>query len=167
MFFSHSPPNVMYERACETVNTCMVDQRSFKGYLARWMAATTQLAPFTYDELMPKLKASAEAAAKTCTGGALGTTCGLKWTAQKWDQTKDFGQQMAALEVIQSNLITRVAPPVTSDNGGTSIGNPAAGGDPEPPKPKALSYPITTSDRAGAGILTVLMMVTIGGSLDG
>lgn len=142
----------------------MVDQRSFKGYLARWMAATTQMAPFTYDQLMPKLKASAEAAAKTCTGGDKGTTCGLKWTEQKWDHTKDFGQQMAALEVIQANLITRVAPPVTSNDGGTSKGNPGAGGKPKEPKPFALSFPITTADRAGAGILTALMMITIGGS---
>lgn len=164
VFFVQQPPNVMYERACETVNTCMVDQRSFKGYLARWMAATTQMAPFTYDLLMPKLKASAEAAAMTCTGGDMGTTCGLKWTDQKWDNSKDFGQQMAALEVIQANLITRVAPPVTSDHGGTSKGNPAAGGKPTAPVPKSLSFPITTADRAGAGILTALMMVTVGGS---
>lgn len=153
----------MFERACEPVNTCMVDQRSFKGYLARWMAATTQMAPFTFDQLMPKLKASAEAAAKTCTGGPQGTTCGLKWTLQQWDQTKDFGQQMAALDVIQANLVTQVDPPVTQDTGGTSKGNPGAGGDPPEPKPKALSYPITTADRAGAGVLTLMIMVTIGG----
>ncbi|KAJ5094647.1 Six-hairpin glycosidase [Penicillium angulare] len=156
--------NVMVERACESVNTCMVDQRSFKGYLARWMAATTQLAPFTFDEIMPKLKASASAAAKSCSGGSDGTTCGLKWTEQKWDTTKDFGQQMAALEVIQATLITKVAAPVTSDNGGTSKGDPSAGGKPEAPPPSSLTSPITTADRAGAGILTAMMMVTLGGS---
>ncbi|KAJ5579544.1 CAZyme family GH76 [Penicillium hispanicum] len=164
VFFTDHPPNVMIERACETVNTCMVDQRSFKGYLAQWMAATTQMAPFTYDMIMPKLKASALAAAKSCSGGTDKTTCGLKWTDEKWDNTRDFGQQMAALDVIQSNLITRVAAPVTSDNGGTSKGNPGAGGEAPKPKPDALSYPIKTADRAGAGILTALMMVTIGGS---
>lgn len=71
---------------------------------------------------------------------------------------------MAALEVIQANLITRVDPPVTHDNGGTSKPDPSAGGEPPEPKPKALSFPITTADRAGAGILTALMMITIGGS---
>ncbi|KAJ5671435.1 Six-hairpin glycosidase [Penicillium longicatenatum] len=164
VFFSDNPKNVMFERACELVNTCMVDQRSFKGYLARWMAATTQLAPFTYDTIMPKLKASATAAAKACDGGPEGTTCGLKWTEQKWDTTTDFGQQMAALEVIQANLITKVAAPVTSDDGGTSKGDPSAGGKPPQPTPDALSYPITTGDRAGAGILTAMMMITVGGS---
>lgn len=164
VFFTQNPPNVLYERACEPVNTCMVDQRSFKGYLARWMAAATQMAPFTFDQIMPKLQASAEAAAKTCTGGDQGTTCGLKWTMEKWDGSADFGQEMAALEVIQANLITRVAPPVSNGHGGTSKGNPSAGGDPQPPMPEALSFPITTADRAGAGILTVLVMVSIGGS---
>lgn len=164
VFFTHNPPNVMYERACETINTCKVDQRSFKGYLARWMAQTTQMAPFTYDRVMQKLKASAQAAAKTCTGGDKGTTCGMKWTDQKWDHSKDFGQQMAALEVIQANLITRVAAPVTDDNGGTSKGNPNAGAPPPKPKPSALAFDITTGDQAGAGILTAMVIITIGGS---
>ncbi|KAJ5101237.1 Six-hairpin glycosidase [Penicillium alfredii] len=164
VFFTHDPPNVMYERACETINTCKVDQRSFKGYLARWMAQTTQMAPFTYDRVMQKLKASAQAAAKTCTGGDKGTTCGMKWTDQKWDHSKDFGQQMAALEVIQANLITRVAAPVTDDNGGTSKGNPNAGAPPSKPKPSELAFDITTGDKAGAGILTAMVIITIGGS---
>ncbi|KAJ5618790.1 Six-hairpin glycosidase [Penicillium lagena] len=164
VFFTQTPPNVMYERACETVNTCMVDQRSFKGYFARWMAATTQAAPFTYDLVMPKLRASASAAAKTCTGGDQHTTCGLKWTEEKWDNSRDFGQQMAALEVIQANLITKVAAPVTDDNGGTSKGNPNAGATPEDPRPHVLTMPITTADKAGAGILTALMMVGIASS---
>jgi mannan endo-1,6-alpha-mannosidase len=154
----------MYERACETVNTCMVDQRSFKAYLARWMAATTQMAPFTYDFIMPKLRASAAAAAKTCTGGNTGTSCGLKWTEQQWDGSKGIGEQMSAMEVFQSNLITKVAPPVTNSTGGTSKGNPSAGseGDGPPgagPLPKIYTDPITTGDRAGAGILTTLVLV--------
>lgn len=154
----------MYERACETVNTCMVDQRSFKGYLARWMAQTTQMAPFTHDTLMKRLKASASAAAKTCTGGERGNVCGMKWTAQKWDKTKDFGQQMAALEVIQANLITRVAAPVTKDEGGTSKGDPNAGSKPHKSTPPGLRHDITTGDKVGASILTVLVMIGMGGS---
>jgi len=34
----------MYERACKTVNTCLADQHSFKAYMSRWIAATTQMA---------------------------------------------------------------------------------------------------------------------------
>jgi mannan endo-1,6-alpha-mannosidase len=158
----------MYERACEPVGTCQVDQKSFKAYFARWMAATTQMAPFTYDIIMPRLRASAIAAAKTCTGGPNGTSCGLKWTDQKWDGSRGVGEQLSALEVFQSNLIHEVAPPVTDANGGTSIGNPAAGlglnggrsvsqgrfGD-------VRTREITTADRAGAGVLTTLFLAGV------
>lgn len=156
----------MYERACEPVNTCEVDQRSFKGYLARWMAATTQMAPFTVDQIMPKLRASAKAAAETCTGGASNATCGLKWTARKWDGMDDVGVQMAALEVIQSTLIGTVDPPVTQDTGGLSVGNPG-GGEPEPepePVPEGLRIEITDKDRAGAGLMTALVSLLVVGS---
>lgn len=128
------------------------------------MAQTAQMAPFTYDIVMKRLKASAQAAAKTCTGGINKNVCGMKWTAQKWDKTKDFGQQMAALEVIQANLITHVAAPVTNDDGGTSKGNPNAGDKPPKAIPPGLDYDITSGDKAGAGILTVLFMLAIGGS---
>lgn len=159
-FFNES---IMYERACEPVNTCQVDQRSFKGYLARWMAASTQMAPFTYDAVMPRLRASAEAAAQTCTGGDDGAACGLKWAGKQWQGEEDVGLQIAALEVIQSTLITRVDPPVTDDTGGTSQGNPGGGMHHPEPKPGSLTMDITTGDRAGAGILTgVVSLVVIG-----
>ncbi|PYH89310.1 mannan endo-1,6-alpha-mannosidase [Aspergillus ellipticus CBS 707.79] len=158
--------DVMYERACEPIDTCEVDQRSFKGYLARWMAATTQMAPFTFDQVMPKLRASAKAAAQTCTGGAGQAACGLEWTSRKWDGMDDVGIQLAALEVMQSTLIPRVDPPVTHDTGGTSQGNPG-GGDPSPPPPpvpEGLRIEIDTADRAGAGILTAVMSFVLIGS---
>ncbi|KAL2005198.1 hypothetical protein VTN00DRAFT_3048 [Thermoascus crustaceus] len=163
IFFTEK--DVMYERACETVNTCQVDQRSFKAYLSRWMAATTQMAPFTYDQIISKLRASAMAAAQTCTGGDKGTSCGLKWTQGSWDGSKGIGEQMSALEVFQSNLITKVAPPVTNSTGGTSQGDNSAGtGSKGDPQPKVYTDTITTADRAGAGILTGLMLITIVGS---
>lgn len=154
----------MYERACEPVDTCQVDQRSFKGYLARWMAASTQMAPFTFEQVMRKLRPSASAAARTCTGGSDKASCGLKWSEGKWDGMKDVGLQMSALEVMQSTLISRVDPPVTNDTGGTSKGDPGGGSDPPIPVPHALSMTISTADRAGAGILTGLMAMLVIGS---
>jgi mannan endo-1,6-alpha-mannosidase len=59
----------MYEAACEDVNgsgTCDVDQLSFKGYLATWMANTAQLVPSTYTTIWNYLKTSAVAAAAQC-----------------------------------------------------------------------------------------------------
>ncbi|KAI9929435.1 hydrolase 76 protein [Aspergillus wentii] len=164
IFFHGEGKDIMYERACEPVDTCQIDQRGFKGFLARWMSASTQLAPFTYDMVMPKLRASAVAAAKTCVGGSKKTTCSLKWAEPKWDGRDDVGQQMSVLEVVQANLISRVEPPVTDENGGTSKGDPGAGSRPPDPRPPAITMDITTGDRAGAGILTGLMAIAIVGS---
>src|SRR5438045_7393891 len=92
--------NVMYEWNCETSGTCNNDQRSFKAYLSRWMAATTKVADWTTDMIMPKLQASATNAALQCSGGDDGTTCGLRWTAgAQYDGSTGPGEQMAALEV--------------------------------------------------------------------
>jgi mannan endo-1,6-alpha-mannosidase len=159
LFFTN---NVMKEVACEDNGKCDVDQRSFKAYLSRWMAATTKLAPWTTDTIMTRLAASAKAATSTCTGGADGNQCGLKWTTSTFDGSLGVGEQMSVLEVIQSNLISEVAGPVTNATGGTSKGNPSAGSGAQP----AIGLnTITTSDKAGAGILTMLVLITtFGGS---
>lgn len=165
VFFSPDVPNVMYEVACEPSNNCNVDQRSFKAYLARWMAATTKVAPWTYQRVMDKLRPSALAAANICTGGASGQMCGQKWYTGQFDGSTGVGEQMSALEVVQSNLISYVDGPVTNTIGGMSPGNPFAGqgGDPDP-----ASNPqrITTGDRVGAGFLTTLIVVgVVGGAV--
>jgi mannan endo-1,6-alpha-mannosidase len=116
---------------------------SFKAYLSRWMAASSKVAPWLYASVKPYLAASAQAAAASCSGGEDGTTCGTKWwNGGVWDGTYGVGQQMSALEVIQSNLISQVCPwltssivyfgtdvlqvqgPVSNSTGGTSQGNP-------------------------------------------
>jgi mannan endo-1,6-alpha-mannosidase len=64
---------------------------------------------------------------------------------------------MAALEVIQSNLIQQAKAPLTSSTGGTSKGNPSAGtGDTSAQDPIAAK-PATTGDRVGAGFLTAVV----------
>lgn len=150
----------MVEVACEPFNTCDTDNYSFKAYLSRWMAATTKMAPWTYDIVMPKIRASAAAAALQCSGGSSGTLCGMKWTdGAKWDGSSGVGQQMSALEVMQSLLISRVAPPVTNSTGGTSKGDPAAGsgGTFNPDLPQGV---IQKRDRVGAGFLTTLIIIS-------
>lgn len=162
----------MYERACEPVGTCQVDQKSFKAYFARWMAATTQMAPFTYDIINPRLQASALAAAKSCTGGPNGTSCGLSWTDQHFDGSTGVGEQMSALEIFQGNLIHEVPAPVTDAHGGTSKGNPSAGtgsiiGGDSPAKntTNPMNRKITTADKAGAGVLTALFLASLVGCM--
>lgn len=123
------------------------------------MAATTKVAPWTSDQILPLLASSAQAAAQSCSGGNDGNVCGTKWTQAGWDGTFGVGQQMSALEVIQSNLIKKVAGPVSNSTGGTSKGNPSAGTGTtvhvEPP------HAITTGDKAGAGVLTAVVIVSL------
>ena len=163
----------MKESACEGVSpdgsdTCNVDQRSFKAYLARWIAATIIRAPFTYPKLKPILEDSATAAASVCTGNTPtinnGTSCGSKWwKGAVYDGNYGVGQQMSALEVIQSNLISEVAGPVTAGSGGTSQGNPSAGSS-SPVGPNDLQKSeVTATDKAGAGILTMLIIFFVVG----
>ena len=154
----------MVEVACEPQVTCNYDQPSFKAYLARWMAATAQIAPFTSERIMIKLRASAIGAAKQCSGGPDGQTCGRHWTTATWDGKTGVGEQMSALSVIQANLIQKVAPPVTQDTGGVSKSDPSAGtkGDKPANVDNLVTRQITAGDRAGASILTA---ITVGGLL--
>ncbi|KAF2097840.1 mannan endo-1,6-alpha-mannosidase [Rhizodiscina lignyota] len=161
---------VMYEVACEPNGKCDNDQRSFKAYLSRAMAATAKVAPFTFDLIMPLLQSSAQAAAQQCSGtagpyGSFGNVCGLRWTQkQQYDGSFGPGEQMAAMEIFQSNLVTKVQGPVTNKTGGTSKGNPNAGSN-SGTSPIVYST-ISTSDRAGAGIITTLVLIGIlGGAL--
>lgn len=147
--------NIMQEIACESSSTCNVDQLSFKAYLSRWMAATTKVAPFTYDAVMAYLRPSAEAAAKQCSGGSNGKQCGISWTTRsQWDSYTGVGQQLSALEVIQSNLIDQVAGPFTSNTGGTSNGDRTL----EHSKTHSIMPP-TAGDKIGAGFLTSAVMI--------
>jgi mannan endo-1,6-alpha-mannosidase len=155
--FFRRDTQIMTESACEPRRNCNVDQRSFKAYLGRWMAATTKVAPWTHDDIMPLLQTSAQAAADTCTGGDNGQMCGMRWWQGAYDGSTGVGEQMSALEVIQSNLIDSVPGPVSQGSGGISKGDPSAGTGGDGPTYER----ITTGDRAGAGILTALMVVII------
>src|SRR5690348_5912516 len=90
--------DVMYE-PCEASGKCNVDQRSFKAYFTRWLAATAALVPDTHDSIIREIRTSAIAAAKTCTAGNTGTQCGLRWTLGTNDGSLGVGEQMAAMEI--------------------------------------------------------------------
>ncbi|KAI1080604.1 glycoside hydrolase family 76 protein [Whalleya microplaca] len=155
---------IMWEPSCEkTEAKCNVDQQSFKGHLARWMALTAKLAPFTYDTIMPLLKTTGTAAAKVCTGsssdfkGPAGTACGYSWIdGSTFDNTVGVGEQMNSLQAVMANLVDTAPAPYTSENGGSSVGNPNAGASDSGKIEKPRE--ITTADRAGAGILTAMVL---------
>ncbi|GAB7334290.1 hypothetical protein MBLNU13_g06322t1 [Cladosporium sp. NU13] len=166
-FFFYEDTDTMFEIACEPRANCNVDQLSFKAYLTRWMAGTAKVAPQHYDAIMKRLRGSAIAAAKQCTGGTKGITCGTRWYEDGWDGTYGVGQQMNALEIFQTNLEDQVAGPLSNSTGGTSKGNPSAGTGPDSSGGgggggrAGSSNPITGGDRAGAGILTALVVVFV------
>jgi mannan endo-1,6-alpha-mannosidase len=117
------------------------------------------MAPFIHDTVMTKLRASATAAALQCSGGDNGRWCGLRWQdGAKWDGSQGVGEQMAALEVIQSTLIQQVAAPLTNTTGGTSKGDYSAGGDTSD-NPIVIT-PATKADRVGAGFLTFFTLTS-------
>ncbi|EGV66206.1 hydrolase 76 protein [Yamadazyma tenuis] len=152
--------DVMYERTCQGSNNCNQDQRSFKAYLSRFMGQTAVMAPSTYDVVMNYLTTSALAAARSCSGGSDGHTCGLDWTnTTGWDGTWGLGEQLCALEVITQLRVGDVDPPYTADNGGSSLGNPAAGYGTVVSDATPLT--LGTKDKAGAGIITAVIGVSI------
>lgn len=171
VFFIGPQYNVMAEVACESVYLCDLDQQSFKAYLARWMAATTKWAPWTYDVVKPLLDASATAAAQQCTGGGNGRMCGLRWAnnSGQWDGTTGAGQQMAAMEVVLATMIQNLQAPVTDSTGGTSPGNPEAGAQTSVGANGRslldLTSPINRADIAGACVLTILVLASLIGAL--
>ncbi|CAG8961301.1 hypothetical protein HYFRA_00013762 [Hymenoscyphus fraxineus] len=154
---------VMFESACEDVTTakgtCNTDQQTFKGFLSRWMAATSKVAPFTHAQIQSYLQPSAKAAALQCSGGTDGVTCGEHWSAgATWDGLYGVGQQMSALSVVQSMLIDNAPDLVTNTTGGTSAGNAAAGAGGGTDSSGGTVIIITGKDKAGAGILTALVL---------
>ncbi|KAH0845801.1 Mannan endo-1,6-alpha-mannosidase DCW1 [Fonsecaea pedrosoi] len=155
--------NILSEIQCESTLVCDQDQKSFKAYLARWLAVTSLLVPSTAPQIIPKLQASAQAAAGQCDGGANGRECGMQWYTSTWDGSTGVGQQMAALSVIGSVLNSQALMPKSTRTGATSKSDPNAGST-APTNPAALRDNITTGDKAGAGILTLLMAALVIGA---
>ncbi|VUC27331.1 unnamed protein product [Clonostachys rosea] len=115
------PSGIAYEPACETHETCSVDQVTFKGITIRWLAAVSQLAPFTADKILPVLKTSAEAAAKSCTS----SSCNFSWndTSVEGPKSSGIGERLNALAAFSNLLIADASvPSKTSDNATESSG---------------------------------------------
>ncbi|KAL3426198.1 glycosyl hydrolase family 76 [Phlyctema vagabunda] len=154
---------VMYE-GCEAAQ-CNVDQRSFKAYYTRWLAATAELVPYTHDNIIEEFRASALAAVQTCTAGDTGTACGLRWTERVNDGSLGVGEQMAVMEIFQSNLVDK-APGWKSEvkGTGTSKGDANAGNTVTSDTERLSGSEVTTADRIGAGILTAMVLIGVIGA---
>jgi Glycosyl hydrolase family 76. len=148
----------MYEPPCELINSCDTDQLSFKAYLSRWLTDVTQLALYTYDKIMTKLRATAEAAVAQCQGRTGGTYCGFRWSSGNYDGTTGVGQQMGVLEVLQGLLAANVSRPLASSNGGSSKGDASAGTGSDDATPEVQYSTLTTADTAGVALLTAIFV---------
>lgn len=133
--------------------------RSFKGYLHRWMASTMKLAPYTAPTIMPVLRSSAKAALQTCTGGPNGRMCAFQWRGGVFQGNAGAGEQMNVLAALLSVMDpTSVRGPLTNSSGGTSGGSLVAGTGGDMNIFDQSYRPITTGDRAGAGIVTAVLL---------
>jgi mannan endo-1,6-alpha-mannosidase len=162
IFFNNS---IAVEQNCEPFQLCNIDQRSFKGYLLRWLAQTTQLAPHTSEKIIPLLQSSGAAAAKACDGsptegfsGIQGTACGQDWTKGTFDGFVGVGEQMNALSALIYTQVKTVAAPVTAGTGGTSEGDPGAGLESDP---RQTFSPIEMKDRVAASFLTIAISLGV------
>jgi mannan endo-1,6-alpha-mannosidase len=130
------------------------------------MAVTTQLVPALADTIWPYLEATAKGAAGQCDGEG-GTTCGYHWSTSTWDGTSGLGQQMAALAAVGTPMIKarNLPPPLTLKTGATSKVdlNTASNGDDNNIAAWAAKRPITTADRAGAWITTLVILALTAG----
>ncbi|ROW04518.1 hypothetical protein VMCG_05002 [Cytospora schulzeri] len=104
--------DIMYEHACEQVDICTTDMKSFKGYLSRFMYASSVMAPSIQPNVHRLLDVSAMAAANACSGGSNSTTCGQKWYVGGFDGSVGLGQEMSALETVQGLLARQAAAPL-------------------------------------------------------
>ena len=166
-FYPEVLGGVMYE-ICEDTQKCNADQQSFKAYFSRFLGVTMQLAPWTREQIWPRLSHSAVRAAQSCTGplkyGSDQYGCGMRWYKDGYDGVGGVGQQMTALNTITVLNVDRVKGPYSSTRGGTSKGDAGLNSGAEQYKEEKLR-PITTGDRAGAAILTIIMVAcTLGGA---
>jgi mannan endo-1,6-alpha-mannosidase len=163
-WFPNETKGIMFER-CERTDIprtvmCNGDQFSFKAYFTRWLTVAIQLVPDQniLDLVVPRLQNNAKAAARVCTDAAV---CGSQWYLDSFDNRNNVGSQMSALAIIQSNLYKIAPKQVTASDGGSSKGNPATGTD--PPDEEIKFRPLSTGDRAGAAIVTLMVTVLLFG----
>lgn len=185
---AESDERIAFEPACEggvsnvPTDGWTSDMLAYKGFGARWMAATAQLCPWTRERIMPVLRASAEAAVRQCIGGANGRMCGMRWASGRYDGTVGVGQEMNVLSALMVLLGDEPAGlygglsdwqgeadnpeqppsrmPLTHKTGGTSEGDPNAGQSLKSGSEVKLE-PITDVDIRLAAVITSAVIVSI------
>lgn len=118
------------------------------------------VAPHTIPKIQPVLQKSVQAAVNQCIGAPTGRRCGFDWTTGY--KAPDAGQSgttgacetMNVLGAVSSLLIFDAPAPVTLKGGGLSNSTGDIYG-----APTARDFkPVTTADKAGASIVTILVL---------
>ncbi|KAJ5583994.1 uncharacterized protein N7459_003794 [Penicillium hispanicum] len=158
--FTHfAPKGILEEIECEPSESCNDNEILFKGLVSSWLSFTALLVPSTFDTILPKLQTSAQAAAKSCTGHN-NNTCGVQWYKSQYDGWIGMEEEISATNIFVANMIKFVnTAPVTSTSGGNSTSDPTAGENDTSSSTTPRQHSITTGDRAGAGILTVVFVL--------
>lgn len=142
---------------CEATGVCDEDANRplFKGLTVSWLADTALIIPSLRDKILPKLQASAEGAAKSCTGKGQ-SLCGNRWyggyDGQNSMENSITGSQM--MSAVMLKFLGSDSKPVSVATGGNGTSDPHS--DTGKGSGGKEFAPITMADRAGAGILTVL-----------
>ena len=156
-FFPESNGGIFEEVVCEPSEVCNDNEILFKGLVSSWLAFTALLVPSTYDTILAKLQTSATAAALSCTGHD-NNTCGISWYKSEYDGWIGMEEEISASNIFLANMIPYVSKsPITSSTGGNSTSNPTAGEN-DTSSDTTSTTTISTGDRAGAGILTVIFI---------
>lgn len=166
-FFLPKYGGVISDR-CEPSGQCDEDANRpiFKGLTVSWLADIVLIIPSLRDKIVPKLQVSAEGAAKACTGKGQ-NVCGNRWWGGKYDGQNSMenaisGSQM--MSAIMVKFLDSSSAPVSTETGGNGSSDPNAGIE-DYSRPPQLP-PITTADKAGAGILTLLLVAgVVGGAI--
>jgi mannan endo-1,6-alpha-mannosidase len=100
--------NIMSETTCEPEDTCNSSEDIYKGLLASDLLFVSIVAPYTAENITLRLRGSAVAAAKSCTGGQNNTLCGQRWYNSKWNGTATMEDQMSAVNIFTATLASYV-----------------------------------------------------------
>ncbi|RLV93659.1 Mannan endo-16-alpha-mannosidase DFG5 [Spathaspora sp. JA1] len=153
---------IMLERTCAPSGKCNNDQRSFRSLFSRCLGLTMLVMPETESKIRPYLEASAQGAAASCSGGSDGVTCGEDWSLGHWDGVYGLGEQTSALEVIMSLIVKN---PLSVQTGASNATNYQAGTNAQDTINKN-EIVVSTKDKAGAAILTaVVLAIILGGAI--
>jgi mannan endo-1,6-alpha-mannosidase len=187
VFFENPKPgtNIMVEVACEirNPNACSQDQTFFKAFLARDLARTAKIAPFMFNAIIPKLSASAAAAAKQvsnsftpipsiltflqCNGTDSAVSCGQRWNQDTMDSNTGLGQQLSALDIVQALLAEKATQPLRAPSNSTGSSTPTTTitGALSPPTPTASStistIPTSAASTPQAGLYSLFAIFAV------